>query len=512
MSVIFENINKFASLTPTKTAVIDSEGVKVSYKQLVNLTKIRASRLSNVVTPNFSRIALCLNESVDTLVTILALNILDATIIPLNPKLKSNQLQRFLKSVDAEVLIVESLTDSSFKDMINRLKVIDLEMLQDDNKVQNDSYSLRITNPQEYSQFLITLSSGSTGDPKPIVFSENDKLKRSKQSVELYNVTHNDVILCASPFFHSLGQRLTFLPLLVGGTLVQLPVFGVQKWTDAVIKYQVTMTIPVSSHLHLLADQLLKFPDKFKSLRCLVSSSASIDQSVKSSLFELPYCDFHEMYGASEIATATSLNKDEAKIKPNSVGFPCHGVEVRVVDENFIDCGPTKIGRIFVKSYLVSSGYYNLPNTTEKSFVNGYFLTGDLGYLDIDGFLYFVDREKDVIIVGGVNIYPSDIEDVISRHNMVEASVVVGAHDLYFGELPVAVIACNPDDKVSIENELRATLRKELSSKQQPIMFFFQEKMPFTPSGKVDRKLIRDQIDSLGLDLSRRLRNTQHMT
>ncbi len=506
MSKIFEIIATHAKIHPNKIAVFEYQGDQLSYKQLVASVKNRFESLQHIINPGKNRVAICLHEGLEIPIIILALNILQVPIIPLNPNLKSKQLENLLDACDVDVIITNDLTHGLFSHLYDCYNVIDLNTLNESSDNSNSNSNINIQG--NYKEFLITLSSGSTGDPKPIVFSEQNKINRSQQAVKLFNINNDDVVLCASPFFHSLGQRLTLLPLLIGGTLVQLPNFTVKKWVDAVIRHKVTFTIPVSTHLHVLAEHLIRFPEKFKSLRSIVSSSASIDADVKLNLFNKLNCNFYEMYGASEVATATVLNKRQAIKKNNSVGLPCTGVKVKVVDQDLIDCKPMITGKIIVKSSLVAS-YYKLEKISKKSFVNDYFITGDLGYLDTDGYLYFVDREKDLIISGGANIYPSDVEFHINNNRYVDICVVIGIKDLYLGEVVVVVIVSKEKDKIMVESNIRSVLRQELSSNQQPVKYFFKESLPYTASGKIDRKLIQRELNSLGLDLTKKLRQIQ---
>ena len=181
---------------------------------------------------------------------------------------------------------------------------------------------------------------------------------------------------------------------------------------------------------------------------------------------------------------------------------------VKVVNENLTPCKQMEVGQIIVKSPLASSGYYNLPHITEESFVEDFFLTGDLGYLDEEGYLFFVDRKKDVIITGGMNIYPLDIESVMSEHPQIKECAIVGIHDPYLGEVPVAIIKCLGDTR-SVEREVRSTLKKKLAPFQIPLKYFFRKHLPLTASGKLDKRSMRREINELKLDLSSKLRALQ---
>ena len=505
MSIIFNKVKNNSINFPTKIAIVDGNRT-ITYLALVKQAESIAYLLKSIVDSNNLRIALFINEGMQLPIIVLALNLIKATIIPINPGLHIKQLQHLLASVNANAIIIDD--QKKFNDFNLNIVIINLNILFDDKFIQDDlepHVSQNNSNSEkEYSQFLITLSSGSTGSPKPIIFSEENKLARFDQTVKSYQIDRHDVILCASPFYHSLGQRLTFLPLLSGGTLCILKIFTANNWVNTLKNNKVTFTIPVSSHLHEVIDSLIEKPFQFPSLRCLVSSSAAINDEVKRKLFNEIPCEFHEIYGASEVGTATNLNKSQAKLNLKSVGFPISGVHIKIVNDELEDCNHNTIGQIAVKSLLRSSGYFDLPEITSESFINGYFLTGDIGYLDEDGFLFFVDRKKDIIISGGINIFPSDIEDVLNETFGVKESYVLGIYDTFLGEIPVAVIISDAESK-SLEYLLRKNVRNKLSAYQRPIKYFFRDKVPLTSSGKINKLVLREELNSLKLNLSSKL-------
>ena len=502
MGAISNRVFQNAIQYPEKLAIIEHGGKALTYSQLLKEVEKFVNFLNKEIDPAISRVAICMHEGINIPTLVLSLNALMVPIIPINPGLQSEQINTLIKSVDANVIIFDSSTSYLSKEIKNDVHVIDISIackaLITKKTELHDS-----SNFESYNEFLITLSSGSTGKPKPIVYSEKNKIDRSKQAIQLFNVTEEDVILCASPFFHSLGQRLTLLPLLIGSTLVQLNRFSAQNWCDAVSENKVTFTIPVSSHLHELVDIFFNSSKKLSSLRCLVSSSASIDYDIKKKLVNLLFCDFHEMYGTSEIATATDM--DNTSLKTNSVGLPCQGVEIKILDKQMKKCESNQVGQIAVKSPFIFSGYYKLQALTIDSFHDDFFLTGDLGYLDEDSYLYFVDRIKDIIITGGMNIYPSDIESVIIEHPNISSCIVIGINDSYLGEVPVCVLVCEGDTRL-VEREVRSKLQSRLASNQRPMKYFFRNYFPLSASGKIDKIALRETLNSLNLDLTAKLR------
>lgn len=503
MGRIFSAVERHAAGFPSKLAIIEAGGGHRTFAELASDARTRAAALRRLIEPGAARVALSLRDGIENVVNVLALNLLRASIVPLNPELRTSQVAAMAKAAGADLLVSDSVGAAAVELQAAGLRVVDRESLR--GPAASETVAAAASG-SSYDPFLITLSSGSTGRPKPIVFSESAKILRFEQAVSLFGVDRNDTVLCASPFFHSLGQRLTFLPLLAGGTLVVLPRFSPTAWVDAVAGFGVTFTIPVSSHLHALVGTLLDSFSTVSTLRCLVSSSASIDASVKRRLFETLPCEFHEMYGASEVATVTTLNRSDARAKPDSVGRPCPGVHVRIVDERSREMKPRQIGEIAVKSPLAFSGYFQLPEQTEEACSEGYFLTGDLGFLDEDGFLYFVDRKKDVIISGGMNLYPSDVEDVLRSVPGVKDCAVVGIRDGYLGEVAVAVLASDRE-WASLGKEVRAAVNDRLAPFQRPLRFFVRDALPLTDSGKVNKKALREELNALNLDLTAKMRS-----
>lgn len=496
MGSIYELVEYHAVNNPNKKAIITDDGSSYSYKELLNKILEILENLSPHIINKKSRVMLCVESNINLPAVVLALNAKDVTVIPISTTLKASQIEKFISATDPNIIVVDDKTHNLFIDT-------DLPKFNLTNcRWVNSNFFFE----KEYVGFLITLSSGSTGDPKPIIFTEKNKINRVQQAIELFSLSSDDVILCASPFYHSLGQRLTFIPLCMGATLVILNRFNAESWVRAVEVYGVTFTIPVSSHLYELTEILLQNPQRLKSLKALVSSSAAILPTVKERLVKNLNFEFYEMYGASEIGTATTINLKRESNKILSVGSPCKNVDIKIFNKLMVECKTYEVGQISVKTNLVSPGYYNIPEVTDKSFHKEYFLTGDMGYIDDEGYLYFIDRIKDIIISGGVNIYPSDIEAVIKKISFVKAVTVVGVNDKYLGEVVVAVLILNNSSSENHLEIIKNIVKKELSSWQQPMKYIFKKDLPLTGSGKYDKKKIRDELNLMKLDLTSKLR------
>jgi long-chain acyl-CoA synthetase len=489
MGVIYEEILQTSIRFPDKIAVIASETESLTYSELLFRVNKRANRLLKLL--SFKGDANCCvatlyKDECEQLITVLALNACNLFISPLNRELTEGQVKLAVESVNAKYL----LHDFSEKIDCSNVQAIQCQVHDDLSFSEILEFKGESKN---YRHFLVTLSSGSTGQPKPIIFSEKTKIMRFQHARDTYNLGGDDIVLCASPFHHSLGQRLTFLPLLLGGTLVFLKKFSKDSWFKKVKQSKVTFTIAVSSHINSLRNDLFEFMSRGCNLRGLVSSSAFIDHATKKNIFSIPNFSFYEMYGASEVGTATNLTKNDPEKKWGSVGRACNGINIKIVDDKKREVkSPLTVGEIKISSYTVSEGYLNKEALNKEAFKDGYFFTGDLGYLDEDGYLYFVDRKKDIIISGGSNIYPSDVEEVIKGLDGVADCCLIGLEDEYLVEVPVAFII--PLGSIAeLEKKIRSQVRKKLSPFQRPIGYSFCDAFPLGGTGKLDKKALREE-------------------
>lgn len=332
---------------------------------------------------------------------------------------------------------------------------------------------------------ILTMTSGSTGDPKPIILTQRTKFNRAAAAVELYGITANDRTLAATPLYHSLAERLVLIPLLTGGTSVLMPAFSASIWLECVSRQGVTFTIAVSSQLKQIAELLGGTPEyDISCVRCIVSSSALLDHKTKIELLAKLNCEFHECYGTSEIAIATNLDGISARTKLQSVGIPAPGVDIRIIGKNdeVVDAG--QAGEIVCKTPMLFGGYFKRPELTRAAMWGEYFRTGDMGRLDEDGFLYFLGRTKDIIICGGINIYPADVEAVVAEHASVLESAAFAFPDGRLGE--VVAVAVVPADKTAFDlRKLRFHCAERLADFQLPRKFFIVDELPRNAMGKV---------------------------
>jgi acyl-CoA synthetase (AMP-forming)/AMP-acid ligase II len=341
-----------------------------------------------------------------------------------------------------------------------------------------------------HETLILTMTSGSTGAPKPIELTQQNKLDRSLAHARLYGITAEDRVLAATPLYHSLAERLVILPLILGATAILMPRFTPTLWLNCVRDQKVTFTIAVSAQLGQIV-QLLSSPfmPDMKNLRAVVSSSALLEPHVRTELIEKLHCDFYEMYGTSETSTVTSINFREARDKQRSVGRPIPGASVRVLRDGGGIAGTGETGEITCRTELLFNGYYRMPEMTAAALQDGYFRTGDLGRLDGDGYLYFCGRKKELIITGGINVYPQDIEKCVMELPGVTECAAFSYPDERLGEVVALAVVAEMDASVA-KRAVQTHCAKNLADFQQPHHILLMDALPKNEMGKIQKSRI----------------------
>jgi acyl-CoA synthetase (AMP-forming)/AMP-acid ligase II len=481
-----------AAQHPHKTALIIDD-LRVNYAGLAEEVDALACGLAAAGIQPGDHVGVILPNCVPFVVVLLAAARLGLVIVPQSPGMSAEAIESTFATADVRHLIVwHGLARQIEGSRWPGLKVavgghMDgwmayAELLERSRPATTTAPRLPPDHP-----YLLILTSGSTGEPKPIVLSQATKILRAESAGKLYGVTVNDITLAATPLYHSLAQRLVLMPLLTGGTSVLMGHFTPTGWLNAVHEHRVTFSIAVSSQLKAILDHTDRIGDRLRSLRCLVSSSALLDDETKSRLIGQLNCDFHECYGASEVAIATNLSPAAAKDKLGSVGQAIPDVSVAILGEDGQLAPPGTAGEIICRTPMRYSGYYRQLETTAAAQWHDHFRTGDLGRMDADGFLYFLGRIKDIIITGGVNVYPKDIEDIILLHPAIKECAAIPLSDDGLGEVVGAVVAFKDAAHPPDLREIQRLCMLHLGDYQQPRRFFVVAELPKNTMGKLDK-------------------------
>ncbi len=338
-------------------------------------------------------------------------------------------------------------------------------------------------------------TSGTTGRPKGAQLTHSNILMNAMVTAELMRTESEEVMLVTLPLFHVFGQVVQMIVGFRGGsTLVLVPRFDPEAVLALMERENVTMFAGVPT----MYWALLNYPDADKfdlkkiagNLKLAGSGGASLPLEVLRAFEEKYQVPILEGYGLSETSPVVTFNHLDKERKPGSVGTPVWGVEVRVVDADDKPVAAGEPGEVLVRGHCVMSGYLNNPEATAEAFRGGWFHTGDIGQLDEDGYLYIVDRVKDMIIRGGFNVYPREIEEVLMTHPAVSLTAVVGVPDDEYGEEIKAYIVVKEGETI-VPEDLIAWSKEHMAAYKYPRQVELRDALPMNATGKVLKKELR---------------------
>ncbi|SDE85076.1 long-chain acyl-CoA synthetase [Thermus arciformis] len=305
-----------------------------------------------------------------------------------------------------------------------------------------------------------------------------------------------EVVLGAIPFFHVYGMTVAMnLALLGGAKLVLLPRPEIKAIVEAIEKHRVTL-FPGVPTLYVAFNNFPGIEGRnLKSVRACISGSAPLPLEVAERFEKLTGAKLVEGYGLTEASPVTHCNPLYGERRLGSVGLPFPGVEAKVVDEEGKELPPGEVGELAIKGPNVMKGYWNRPEETQKALRDGWLFTGDLAKMDQDGYFYIVDRKKDMIIAGGYNIYPREVEEVLYQHPAVQEAAVVGVPDPYRGETVAAFLVLKPEYRGKVtEKDIEAFCRQNLAAYKVPRIVVFKESLPKSGVGKILKRELAKEV------------------
>jgi len=456
------------------------------------------------------KVAVLLNNCPEFIVALFAILKAGAVCVPLNVFLSFNELKHILEDSRSKLLI----SSSDFLQILQKLSgekqkgaegLLNLEnIILTDKKVDKFLYWNQIIvkeqtrnpsfdiNPQELA--LLIYTSGTTGFPKGVMLSHGNLCSNVLSSVRALEISPQDRFLLILPMFHSFTLMVCILiPLYAGARIIILKsVRPFQKVLRSILLNRVTIIVGIPQLFDIL--QNLTLPailQMFLRIRLCISGAAPLRletlRAFKEKFKRIPLL---EGYGLTEASPVVSLNPLRGIRKPGSIGLPLPGVEVKVVrgDESEAACG--EVGELIVKGPNVMLGYFNRPQESKRAIRGSWLFTGDMVKIDSDGYIYIVGRKKEMILIHGMNVYPSEIENVLKNHPKIKEIAVVGKKDKSKGELPLAFIVLHKDCS-ACESEFINYCKGRLANYKIPRLIEFREDLPKTPTGKVlKRKLI----------------------
>jgi long-chain acyl-CoA synthetase len=333
---------------------------------------------------------------------------------------------------------------------------------------------------------VVLYTSGTTGKPKGAELSHANLLLNCTVVVpKLVPLDRDDVALATLPLFHSFGQTcIQNTTLALGGTFTLLPRFTPEEALEIIQRDRVTLFAGVPTMYFAILNHEGADRYDLSTLKWCMCGGAPMPVEVMKS-FEAKYrVKILEGYGLSETSPVASFNMLDRPRKVGSIGYPVWGVEMAILDDEDRELGPDEVGEIVIRGHNVMKGYWKRPDATKECMRSGWFHTGDVGRRDEDGCYFIVDRKKDMIIRGGFNVYPREVEEVLYGHEAVVEAAVVGVPHESHGEEVKAVVALAPGKKLSQE-ELIAWARERLAAYKYPRIVEFRDALPKGPTGKI---------------------------
>ncbi len=341
---------------------------------------------------------------------------------------------------------------------------------------------------------LLIYTSGTTGKPKGAELTNFNLFQCAHNGTHIFTFNENsDVILGVLPLFHSFGLSNVLNGAIHGGiTVTLMPRFDADKALEVIQRDKVTLFLGVPTMYFAMLNHPERSTYDLSSLRLCVSGGASIPGEVIKAWKEATGTDIMEGYGLSETSPTATFNQVDVGLKVGSIGTPVWGVEVKIFDDHGKELPPGEEnrGEIVIKGHNVMKGYWRKPEATAESIKDGWFYSGDIGYKDDEGFMFIVDRKKEMIIRGGFNVYPREIEEVIYQHPSVAEAAVIGLPDEKFGEEVHAVVAAKPGMTID-PAELQAFVKERVAAYKYPRTIEVLKELPKGPTGKIMKREIK---------------------
>ncbi|MDP9464049.1 MAG: long-chain fatty acid--CoA ligase [Actinomycetota bacterium] len=337
---------------------------------------------------------------------------------------------------------------------------------------------------------VILYTSGTTGTPKGAELTHANLTSNATVTANLFGVDERAVILGALPLFHAFGQTCALnVNVQVGACLTLIPRFDPERALQTIARDKVTVFEGVPTMYTAMLHHPNAADFDVSSLSLCVSGGAALPLEVMRGFEEQFGCVIIEGYGLSETSPVASFNHPDRPRKPGSIGTPVQGAEMKVVDETGADLPAGEVGEIVIRGENVMKGYWRLPDVTAEAIVDGWFHTGDLARVDEDGYFFIVDRKKDMIIRGGYNIYPREVEEVLYEHPAIKEVAVVGIPDDYLGEEVGAAVVLRADANAT-PDEMREFARAEMAAYKYPRHVWVVDELPKGPTGKILKREI----------------------
>ena len=484
------NLARAAEADPAKSAIVFDETV-IGYGMLAQGAARVAGWLQSLGVQPGDRVAVSLPNIPHMPIVYYGILWAGGVVVPVNPLYKSREFSFVLADSQSRAFfawdgVAEEAGKGAAEAGAEFISVVPTEFLA--SVMAHEPVALVDRDDEETAVVLYT--SGTTGTPKGAELTHANMARNAQICVNMIDFSPDDVVFGGLPLFHSFGQTVGMnSTIAAGGTLTLIARFEPTKALEVLQRDKVTVMLGVPT----MYVALLQHPEKEKydlsTLRMCASGGASLPVEVLHG-FEAAFgAMILEGYGLSETSPVASFNHPDRERKAGSIGQPVEGVAFRLIDEQWNDVAEDEIGEIAIAGHNVMKGYLGKPEATAEVMNGPWFRTGDLARRDDEGYYYIVDRAKDMIIRGGFNVYPREIEEVLYEHPAVATAAVVGVPHRELGEEVAAAVTLKPGASAT-EEELRGFVKERVAPYKYPRVIWITSELPLTATGKILKREI----------------------
>ncbi len=477
---------------------------QLSYEELDRSVARLAGGLAGLGVEAGDRVALLLPNCPQFPLSYLAAVRLGATVVPINVLLTAREMQHILTDSRPRALITTSALPGIAEHLAALGSAIDHIVLSGNSPVDGThSFEAMVQTAEHIDPAsraepddvaAIVYTSGTTGVPKGAMLSHHNLLCNSAACAEMIQVSEQDHFLCVLPLFHSFAATVCMiLPLLIGATTTLMPRFAAMDVLRTMAREGITVFAGVPAMYAVMLGVRSQEQFDLSHVRMCVSGGAPLPVAVLEGFTKRYAVTLLEGYGPTEASPVVSVNPYDGVQKPGSVGLPLPGVAVNIVDDDGAELPTGEVGEILVRGDNVMQGYYQRPDDTAETVRDGWLYTGDMGRLDEDGYLYILGRKKDLIIVGGMNVYPGEVEAVLLEHPAVAEAAVVGASGSLRGEEVVAFVVLQ-EGCTATGQQLIELCGSALAKFKVPRHIAFVDQLPRSGTGKVLKSELRSMV------------------
>ncbi|MDH5163523.1 fatty acid--CoA ligase family protein [Heyndrickxia oleronia] len=484
---------------------------KVSYAEFDGAVTRFASGLKQLGVKKGDHIALLLGNSPHFVISLYGAMRLGATVIPINPIYTPDEIGYILNNGDVKVIVALDLLLPLAEKMEALLPQVESYIICESNPLNKvdvsanekmksfsdviSSGNLAFDEPELFEDdvAVILYTSGTTGRPKGAMLTHKNLYSNARDIGEYLKMNHLDKVMTVLPMFHVFSLTVVVnAPLISGSTIIIVPKFSPKEIFRLAKKYGVTVFAGVPTMYNFLHQYPDGDPNDFSTFRLCISGGSSLPVALLKNFEKKFNVLISEGYGLSEASPVTCFNPLDRPRKPGSIGTSILNVENKIVNELGEELPEGQVGELVVRGPNVMKGYYKMPEETAAAIRDGWLYTGDLARVDGEGYFYIVDRKKDMVIVGGFNVYPREVEEVLYEHPEVVEAAVIGAPDPEQGEV-VKCFVVRKNESLT-EAELMEYCREHLAKYKLPKTIEFLEELPKNTTGKILRKALKEQV------------------